>query len=79
MPSDVRQQLGNNRQAQETYERFASHLAENKVDLEKDKVQLGPRLAIDPKTETFPGNAEANKMLTREYRAPYIVPAAGKV
>ncbi len=36
--------------------------------------RLGKLLAFDPKTLTFPGNAEANKMLTRPYRAPYIVP-----
>jgi hypothetical protein len=71
--------LGNSKEAQETFQRFADHLAENKVDLEAAKVQFGPRLKIDPQSETFPGNAEANQMLTREYRAPYIVPAAGKV
>ena len=40
---------------------------------------LGPKLSIDPKTESFPGNDKANQMLTRPYRAPYIVPAAGQV
>ena len=32
-------------------------------------------LAFDPKTLTFPGMPEANRMLTRQYRAPYIIPA----
>ncbi len=36
--------------------------------------RLGKRLPFDPQTMTFPGNAEANRMLTRPYRAPYIVP-----
>jgi predicted dehydrogenase len=37
--------------------------------------RLGRKLAFDPKTLTFPGDAEANRMLTRaQYRAPYIVP-----
>src|SRR5947209_20506561 len=31
-------------------------------------------LTFDPKSLTFPGEAEANRMLTRPYRAPYIVP-----
>ena len=29
---------------------------------------------MDPATERFIGNAEADKLLTREYRAPFIVP-----
>jgi predicted dehydrogenase len=37
--------------------------------------RLGRKLTFDPKTLTFPGDAEANRMLTRpQYRAPYIVP-----
>jgi predicted dehydrogenase len=36
--------------------------------------RLGKKLAFDPKTLTFPGEAEANRMLTRAYRAPYVVP-----
>src|SRR5229473_1138465 len=37
--------------------------------------RLGRKLVFDPKTLTFPGDAEANRMLTRQpYRAPYIVP-----
>ena len=37
--------------------------------------RLGRKLTFDPKTLTFPGDAAANAMLTRKYRAPYIVPA----
>jgi len=36
--------------------------------------RLGRTLTFDPKTETFPGDAEANKMLTRNYRKPFVVP-----
>ena len=32
------------------------------------------KLSIDPKTETVIGDAEANKMLTRNYRKPFVVP-----
>jgi hypothetical protein len=31
-------------------------------------------LQFDPKAEKFVNDAEANKLLTRNYRAPYIVP-----
>ena len=36
--------------------------------------KLGRKLTFDPKTETFPGDAEANKLLTRVYREPYGLP-----
>ncbi len=36
--------------------------------------RLGRKLAFDPATAKFTADAEANKMLTRKYRAPYIVP-----
>jgi predicted dehydrogenase len=36
--------------------------------------RLGRQLEFDPKTERFPHDEEANAMLTREYRAPYVVP-----
>jgi predicted dehydrogenase len=79
MPSDVRSALAGNAEATETFERFSSHLSDNKVDLEKDKITFGAKLKVDGKKENFPGNDKANAMLTREYRAPYIVPAAGEV
>ncbi len=36
--------------------------------------RLGRTVNFDPTTETFPGDAEANAMLTRDYRKPYVVP-----
>ena len=36
--------------------------------------RLGRKLNFDPKTMKFIGDGEANKMLTRAYRAPYVVP-----
>ena len=40
---------------------------------------LGPVLTIDSAEETIVGNAAASAMLTREYRAPFIVPKAEEV
>jgi predicted dehydrogenase len=37
--------------------------------------RLGRTLKFDPKTETFPDDAEATALLTRKYREPYVVPA----
>ncbi|HEX2521412.1 MAG TPA: gfo/Idh/MocA family oxidoreductase, partial [Terriglobia bacterium] len=36
--------------------------------------RLGRTLTFDPKTETFPGDKEANNYLGRKYRNPYVVP-----
>jgi predicted dehydrogenase len=36
--------------------------------------RLGRSVNFDPKTETFGNDAEANALLTREYRKPFVVP-----
>ena len=44
------------------------------LDLSKSTYQLGPMLKFNPKTEKFVDNAQADKLLTRPYRAPFVVP-----
>ncbi len=61
----------------ECWQRTAVHLANNKV--EGYKIQVGPKLTLDPVSETFPGNAKANDMLTRDYRAGYRIPSEDAV
>jgi len=66
--------------AQETLNRTVEHLSENKVKLDGGtQFQCGEYLKFDPKTEKFVANEKANEMLTREYRAPFTVPAEGKI
>jgi predicted dehydrogenase len=43
-------------------------------DLADVKYQLGPKLAFDPEKEKFVDNEEANRLLTRDYREPFVVP-----
>ena len=62
-----------------TLERMTEHLKSNGVDLEKNKLNLGPFLSLSQTKEEFVGNAEANKLLSREYRAPFVVPAANAI
>lgn len=71
--------LKTNDNAADTLERTLQHLASNNVELAKTRLRLGPQLALDPVRETFIGSAPADAMLTREYRAPYIVPTADKI
>jgi len=64
--------------ATETYDRFVKHLEANQVS-PGIEILCGQTLTLDPVKETFVNNAAADAMLTREYRAPFVVPAAGKV
>jgi putative nucleotidyltransferase with HDIG domain len=43
------------------------------LDLSNSTYQLGAKLDFDPESEKFVDNAEANKLLTREYREPFVV------
>ena len=54
---------------------MAGHLDANGVDITKDNVQLGMPLKFDPRRERFLDNAQANEMVTRNYRPPFVVPA----
>ena len=42
-------------------------------ELKDPQWTLGPKLDFDPAKEKFVNNAEADKLLTRDYRTPYIV------
>ena len=50
------------------------HLSTAACHLAKISNMLKRSVHIDPKTEQFIGDAEANKLLKREYREPYVVP-----
>ena len=72
---DITAKLQGDAEALETFDRFQQHLLDNKIDPATTKITLGPKLTLAGK-EVFSGDraAEANKLTTREYRAPYIVP-----
>jgi len=68
----------------EAFGRFEEHLANQVAELKAPakalksigaSYQMGPKLAFDPKNENFGSNEKANALLTREYRAPFVVPA----
>ncbi len=74
-PGAILEKVKANREAADSFERMREHLAKNGVDIAKDQLTLGEFLTMDPKTEKFIGNADADKLLTRDYRKPYVVPA----
>ena len=51
-----------------------AHLSSALAHLGNIAYRLEKVLTFDPKTEKFVGDPEADKMLTREYRAPYVIP-----
>ncbi len=62
-----------------TLERTIQHLKDNKVDLAKYPISLGPHLKFDPEREVFPDSDEATAMCSREYREGFVCPTADKV
>ncbi len=72
--NEAREAIKANKEAMDSLQRMTSHLTGNGVDVNVDKLTLGAFLTMDPMTERFIGNAEADKLLTRDYRAPFIVP-----
>ena len=51
------------------------HLSSAYCHLGNIAYRLGRRLHVNPSTESFVNDSEADAMLTREYRAPFVVPA----
>ena len=74
-PEEISEAAKGNKDLAETIGRMEEHLKANSVDLKTTPATLGTVLKMDPKTERFIGNPEADKLLTREYRAPFVVPA----
>jgi predicted dehydrogenase len=71
--------LKTNEDVADCLSRTLAHLTANSVDLAKTPLSLGPMLKIDSKNETVLDNPAACALLTREYRKPFVVPAAGEV
>lgn len=56
------------------FEKLRDHLKNNNIKLDETEYIVSRKLQLDPKTEKFIGDEEANCFLTREYRAPFVVP-----
>ena len=73
-PEQIREAMTGNNVMAECFGRMQEHLAANGVELTKTPERLGAFLEMDPKTERFRGDRQANELLTREYRQPFAVP-----
>lgn len=73
---DIEQVIADDRELSNAFVRFEEHLRANGVHLTETPATLGPVLKMDPDKERFIGElaAEANMLLTRNYRQPFVVP-----
>jgi len=67
-------ELGDDPEVDKSWEWFKQTAQQNGVDLTKTTFTLGRVLNLDPEKEKFIGDPEADKLLTREYREPFVVP-----
>ncbi len=67
--------LGDNKDALEALARMEEHLGQgHKLKLDAMPVRVGRKLDIDVSGETILRDNEASRLLTRDYRAPFVVP-----
>ncbi len=74
--AEVMEAIKGNSEMEESFERMQEHLLVNTVDVKATPRILGPWLSMDPQSETFVGDfaEKANKLVSREYRPPFVVP-----
>lgn len=66
--------LGEQSAVRESFQALTDNLAAVGIDLNQQTYQLGSPLKFDPQTERFVDQPAANSLLTRAYRAPFVVP-----
>jgi hypothetical protein len=73
-PEEIREAIKSSPDVAESFGRMEQHFGANRVDLHRTPATLGAVLRMEPGTERFIGNHQANQLLTRHYRAPFVVP-----
>jgi predicted dehydrogenase len=71
---EIKERLSGDPLAAEALDRMAEHLRANQVDLQQSPLTLGSVLNWNDSTQKFDGGAQNNRMLTRDYRPPFVVP-----
>jgi predicted dehydrogenase len=74
-PDAIREKIKGDANLSESFGRMMEHLAANQVDTGRTPLSLGVPLRFDSLTDRFVGNEDANALLTREYRKPFVIPA----
>jgi predicted dehydrogenase len=73
-PAAMLDSVKGNSDLAESLGRMEAHLGTNIVDLYQTPLVMGAVLKMNPGTERFTNHHEANQLLTREYRKPFVVP-----
>lgn len=73
-PDKIKRALRDNADMAEAFGRMEAHLGANQVDLQKTPATMGAVLKLDVRAERFTNSREGNKLLTRDYRKPFVVP-----
>jgi len=63
-----------NEDAADTFDRYKDHMTANDVQPEQTQVTVGKALTVDAKAERFVNDPDADALLKREYRKPFVVP-----
>ena len=66
--------VAGNEFATDALERMADHLKDSGIKFDGKNLRVGRKLDFDAKTERFVNDEEANALLTRKYRKPFVVP-----
>jgi predicted dehydrogenase len=75
-PDVLRERIKGNAGLAESCGRMVEHLAANQVDVKSTPLTLGVLLQLAAGSERFTGEfaTQANPLLTRQYRVPFVVP-----
>ncbi len=75
--NEIRQVIRSEAELSESYDRLIDHLLANRFDINQELLALGSMLIMDPDKERFigPMSKEANRLISREYRKPFVVSA----
>lgn len=73
---EIRERVEGNSSLAAAFDRLRAHLAANGIDLDRTPATLGAMLTVDAAGERFVGefSEAANRLRTREYRPPFVVP-----
>jgi hypothetical protein len=66
--------LAGNEFGTDALQRMAEHLKDSGITFDGTNLRAGRRLEFDAKTERFVNDKEADALLTRAYRKPFVVP-----